>query len=156
MNVFFSSICIQALKILFGKDRGDAISKQKFNDILYQEWIKFAREHPSMMLRPGEKWTAATEAQGVVKDMFDRMVMAENPQFDMNMLEVVRAVELDLIPRLLNNSIDLDLFREPSSDTAKEQIQVAHAMPLAHLCRTCCRTYTSSLSIYSLLLLLPT
>jgi hypothetical protein len=135
------------MKTLFGKDRVDAISKQKFNEILYQEWINFAREHSSMMLRPGEKWTAATEAQGIVKNKFDQMVMDENPQFDMKMLEVVRAVELDLIPRLFNNSIDLEIFQTPSSLTTKEHINVAHAMPLAHLCRTCCRTYTSSPSI---------
>ena len=100
-----------------------------------------------MMLRPGEKWTAATEAQGVVKNKFDQMVMEENPQFDMKMLEVVRAVELGLIPRILNNSIDLEVFLPPYSLTTKEDINVAHAMPLAHLCRTCCRTDTSSLSI---------
>ena len=147
VSVFFSSICIQAMKILFAKDRDTAISKQKFNEILYQEWIIYARAHESMMLRPGEKWTAATEARGVVKNKFDQMVMEENPQFDMKMLEVVRAVELGLIPRILNNSIDLEVFLPPYSLTTKEDINVAHAMPLAHLCRTCCRTYTSSLSI---------
>jgi hypothetical protein len=135
------------MKQLFEKDRDPAMSKAKFNDILYQEWIAYARDHQNMMLRPGEEWTAATQAQSVVKTRFDQMVMSQNPQFDQKMLEVVRAVELDLMDRLFKNSIELETFELPSSLTDKNIINVAHAMPLAHLCRTCCRTYTSSLSI---------
>jgi hypothetical protein len=156
VNIFFSSICIQALKILFGKDRDTAISKQKFNEILYQEWIKFAREHPSMMLKPGEKWTAATEAQGVVKTKFDRMVMDENPQFDMIMLQVVRAVELDLIPRLFNNSIDLEIFETPGSLTTREHINVAHAIhSLTCVERVAALTHPACQSLASCLFIPP-
>jgi hypothetical protein len=144
-------MCIQALKMLFEDDRDCSVSKQTFNGILYDEWIEYARTHENMLLKPGETWTLAAEAKGVVKNRFDKMVLEANPHFDMKMLDVVRAVELDLIPKLFANTIVLEMFAQPWGDTYREQRDVSHATPLEHPCRACCRTYTSNLSIYSLL-----
>jgi hypothetical protein len=144
-----TSMCIQALKMLFAEDRDHSVSKQTFNGILYEEWIAYARQHEKMLLKPGETWTLATEVKSVVKNRFDKMVLEANPHYDMKMLDVVRAVELDLMPKLFDNTIDLELFGRSWGDTYRAQRDVAHATPLEHSCRACCRTYTSSLSIYT-------
>jgi hypothetical protein len=125
-------MCIQALKQLFAKDRGDQVSKKMFNEILYEEWIAFAKQHDNMLLRPGESWTIPSEAIGAVKNHFEKMVLDANPQFDAKMLDVVRAVELNLIPRLLDNKIELEMFSVPWDKAYRKDRDVAHATPLEH------------------------
>jgi hypothetical protein len=149
--VCFNLMCIQALKIIYEADRDCQVSKRMFNEMLYEEWIGYAKQHGNMLLKPGETWTPATVAKGVAKDRFDQMVMESNPQFNAMMLDVVRAVELHLIPKLLDNAIELEIFSVPWDQTYRQIIQVAHATAFEHSCRACCRTYTSSLSCYSFL-----
>ena len=149
-------MCIQALKLLFAEDRDCQVSKRKFHELLYEEWIAFAKQHDNMLLSPGESWTVPSVGVGVVKDVFDQMVMEAHPQFDVKMLEVVRAVELNLIPRLLDNKIELEVFSVPSSETYRVQREVAHATTLEHSCRACCRTYTSACQSTALCVFIPT
>ncbi len=145
-------MCIQALKLAFADERDSQVSKQTFNAILYEEWIACAKQNENIMLRPGESWTIGSEAKGVVKTKFAQMVLEANPHFDVKMLDVVRAVELHLIPKLLDNAIELEIFSVPWDQTYRQIIQVAHATAFEHSCRACCRTYTSSLSIYTICL----
>jgi len=147
-------MCIQALKLLFAEDRDCQVSKRKFHELLYEEWIAFAKQHDNMLLSPGESWTIPSVAIGVVKNHFDNMVV--DSQFDVKMLDVVRAVELKLIPRLLDNTIDLEVFSVPSSETYRAQREVAHATTLEHSCRACCRTYTSACQYTALCVFIPT
>ncbi len=64
--VLFTSMCMQALKMLFADDRDHSVSKQTLNGTLYEEWIAYARQHEKMLLRPGETWPLATEGKSGV------------------------------------------------------------------------------------------